>query len=141
MIDSQWDAFQTGFEHFAVERVAQYGEFDIDRLMATAGIVHSAKKIAGTIANAKALIALDRQFGSIEAYLARFGSYDELRADVRKRLAFMGDLSTYYWLFRTGNPVPRFEDWIALQPKDHPRMREMVTTGRAEGRSSERAGF
>jgi 3-methyladenine DNA glycosylase Tag len=141
MIDSQWGAFEAGFDHFSVERVANYGEFDIDRLMSTDGIVHSAKKIAGTIANAKALIELGRRFGSIDAYLARFSSYDELRADVRERFAFVGDLSTYYWLFRTGNPVPRFEDWIARQPKDHPRMREMVLTGRAEGNSSERSGF
>jgi hypothetical protein len=109
--------------------------------MATDGLVHSAKKIGGTIDNAKMLIATDREFGSIAAYVERFASYAALLADARERFAFLGDLSCYYWLFRTGNPVPTFERWIAGQPKDHPRVREMVLAGRAASTSSERPEF
>ncbi len=141
MIDGRWEAFRAGFDRFAVVRVAEYGEFEIDRLMATPGIVHSAKKIAGTIANAKALIATELEFGSVSAYARRFATYGELYADARERFAFLGDLSCYYWLFRTGNPVPLFEDWIAGQPKDHPRMREMIQAGRDDQTSSERASW
>jgi hypothetical protein len=141
MIDAGWQAFYNGFDRFEIARVAQYGEYDIERLMLTDGIIHSAKKIAGTIDNAKMLIAVDREFGSIAGYVARFTSYDDLFADARGRFAFLGDLSCYYWLFRTGNPVPLFETWIAGQPKDHPRVREMVLAGRVDASSSERADF
>jgi hypothetical protein len=35
-------------------------------------------------------------------------------------------MSVYYFLFRVGEPVPEFEDWIKTIEGDHPRMREMV---------------
>jgi Methyladenine glycosylase len=141
MIDSRWEAFRTGFDRFMVLRVADYGEFDVERLMTTDGIIHSAKKIVGTIENARTLVALDREFGGVSAYIDGFSAYSDLFADARKRFAFLGDLNCYYWLFRTGGPVPPFDEWIAKQPKDHPRMREMVMLGRADGFSSERSGF
>jgi hypothetical protein len=141
MIAARWEAFKTAFERFDVGRVSQYGEFDIERLMLSDGVIHSAKKIAGTIDNAKTLIALEREFGSIANYAGRFTNYAELFADARGRFAFLGDLSCYYWLFRTGNPVPSFEVWIARQSSDHPRVREMVIAGRNDGTSSERDGF
>jgi hypothetical protein len=141
IIAARWEAIDAAFERFDVARIAGYDAGDIDRLMATEGIIHSRKKFAGTIANARTFIKLERECGSIATYVNRFGRYDDLFADVHRRFAFVGDLSCYYWLFRTGNPVPTFERWIAAQPKDHPRMREMVATGRAEGTSSERADF
>jgi 3-methyladenine DNA glycosylase Tag len=140
-IAARWEAFTTAFERFEVARVAQYGEFEIERLMATDGVIHSVKKIAGTIDNAKVLVATDREFGSIAAYVARFPSYADVFADARDRFALLGNVSCYYWLFRTGNPVPLFEEWIVGQAKDHPRVREMVLAGRADGSSSERSGF
>src|SRR5664279_3697842 len=141
LIDARWQAFRSAFEGFAIATVAGYGEFEVERLMATDGIVHSAKKIAGTIENAKTLIALEHEFGSIPRYVDSFTGYAELYADAHRRFAFLGDLSCYYWLFRTGAPVPPFDDWIATQPKDHPRLREMVLVGRGDGTSSERPGF
>jgi hypothetical protein len=48
----------------------------------------------------------------------------------------MGDLNTYYWLFRTGAPVPDVEDWMRGQDRDHPRIRELVAY---ERRNAERA--
>jgi hypothetical protein len=141
IIAARWDAIDAAFEHFEISRVANYDAIDIDRLMTTAGIIHSHKKLVGTVANARTLLDLAREFSSVDAYVNRFDRYADVLADVRRRFMFVGDLSCYYWLFRTGNPVPLFERWIAAQPKDHPRMREMVMAGRAEGTSSERAEY
>ena len=138
-IEAHWPAFLEAFDRFSAERVAQYGEADLERLMETDGIVHSRKKIEATMKNARTLRALATEYGSIEAYIADFTDVDALFADARKRFAFLGDLSCYYWLFRTGGPVPTFEAWIARQNKDHARMREMVMAGRAANTSSERA--
>jgi hypothetical protein len=44
----------------------------------------------------------------------------------------------WYFLFRVGEPVPRFETWVQTIPGDHPRMREMVERARACGCSPER---
>jgi hypothetical protein len=140
LIDARWDAFRTAFEGFNVTVIATYGEGEIERLMAAEGVIHSRSKIAGTIANACALKALAAERGDVATYARSFASYDALYADAKKRFAFLGDLSCYYWLFRTGLPVPPLEQWMARQDRDHPRMREMVLMGRSEGRSAEVAG-
>jgi 3-methyladenine DNA glycosylase Tag len=140
IITARWSNVRAAFDDFAVDVVAAYGEGDVARIMATDGVVHSAAKIAGTIANARALRAIVAEYGSIAAYTASFAGYDALFADARKRFAYLGDLSCYYWLFRTGAPVPRFERWMERQERDHPRMREMATLAREAGRSSEVEG-
>jgi hypothetical protein len=139
LIAARWDAFRTAFDEFRVDVVANYGDGDIERIMAADGVVHARAKIAGTIANARALQTLVAEHGSVAAYVASFADYEALYADAKRRFAFLGDLSCYYWLFRTGFSVPRFERWMAGQDRDHPRMREMVELGRREGTSSERA--
>jgi len=135
---ARWESFLAAFDGFSVARVAAYGESDVERLMESDGIVHSRSKIEATIHNARALREIEHEFGSVAAYVARFPDYDALWTEAKTRFKFLGDLNCYYWLFRTGAPVPRFEQWMTRQDKDHPRMREMVERGRANGTSTER---
>jgi hypothetical protein len=137
MIDARWPAFRRAFDDFRIDIVAGYGAADVDRIMEADGVVHARAKIAGTIANAQALHALVAEHGSVAAYVRSFPDYDALYADAKARFAFLGDLSCYYWLFRTGLAVPPFEDWLERQERDHPRMREMVELARREGTSPE----
>jgi DNA-3-methyladenine glycosylase I len=51
--------FRAAFARFEVERVAAFGEEDVARLMADAGIVRNRAKIDATIANARAAVDLD----------------------------------------------------------------------------------
>jgi 3-methyladenine DNA glycosylase Tag len=125
-IDARWDDYVRAFEGFDVARVAAYEDGDVERLMQAAGLIRSRSKIEGTIRNARALLEIEREFGSVRAYQTSFADYDAIRRDTKQRFAFLGDLSTYYWLFRTGAPVPDLEDWMKGQDRDHPRMREMV---------------
>jgi DNA-3-methyladenine glycosylase I len=53
------EAFREAFAHFAVERVARFGDEDVERLMADARIVRNRAKILAAIANARAVLALD----------------------------------------------------------------------------------
>ena len=137
LIEARWPAFHEAFEGFSVRLIALYGEGEVERIMAADGVIHSRSKIAGTIANARALQAIGTTHDDVARYVRAFPSYDALYADAKKRFAYLGDLSLYYWLFRTGLPVPPFEHWLERQDRDHPRMREMVLMGRSEGRSSE----
>jgi DNA-3-methyladenine glycosylase I len=52
------DAFRAAFADFDPEAVARFGEDDVQRLMADAGIVRNRAKIEATIANARATLAL-----------------------------------------------------------------------------------
>lgn len=54
------DAFRAAFAGFDPERVAAFTDDDIDRLLEDAGIVRNRQKIEATIANARALLALQR---------------------------------------------------------------------------------
>jgi len=125
-IDARWERYLAEFDGFDPEKVAAYDEAAVARLMQAADIVHSRAKIEGTIRNARTLIAVEREFGSLRAYQTSFPSYDALRRDTAKRFAYLGDMNTYYWLFRTGAPVPDLETWLKTQNADHPRLREMV---------------
>ena len=52
------DAFRAAFEGFDAERVARFGEQDVQRLLQDASIVRHRGKIEATIANANATLAL-----------------------------------------------------------------------------------
>ena len=53
------ESFRAAFAGFEIERVAAFGDDDVARLMADAGIVRNRAKIDATIANARAAGALD----------------------------------------------------------------------------------
>lgn len=52
------DGFRRAFEGFDPETVARYGEKDVDRLLADAGIIRSRSKIEASIRNARAFLAM-----------------------------------------------------------------------------------
>ena len=136
-IAEHWEAYRAAFDGFDPARVARFGEADIERVLATNGLLRSPRKVLATIRNARTLLDLDRENGSFATYLRSFPSYAALAKDIKKRFAFMGDMNVWYVLFRVGEPVPRFESWVKTIPGKHPRMREMVSLARQEGRSPE----
>ncbi len=52
------DAFRKAFRGFDPRKVARFGEADVERLLADAGIVRSRAKIVATIGNARAYLAM-----------------------------------------------------------------------------------
>jgi DNA-3-methyladenine glycosylase I len=52
------EAFRAAFAWFEPARVAAFGEADVARLLADAGIVRNSAKVDATIANARAVVAL-----------------------------------------------------------------------------------
>jgi 3-methyladenine DNA glycosylase Tag len=136
-IAEHWDAYRLAFAEFDPNRVALYDDLDVERVLATAGILRMPKKVHAVIKNARALLETEREFASLTAYLGSFETYAALAKDFKKRFSFMGEMNVWYFLFRTGRPVPRFETWVATIPGEHPRMREMVERARQAGRSPE----
>jgi DNA-3-methyladenine glycosylase I len=55
--------FRKAFHGFDAGRIARYGPRDVQRLMADTGIVRNRAKIEATIANARALLALQERTG------------------------------------------------------------------------------
>jgi DNA-3-methyladenine glycosylase I len=64
--------YRAAFDNFDVERVARYDRRKFDKLMLDPGIVRNRLKIDSTIDNAKAVLTVRDEFGSLDAYLWRF---------------------------------------------------------------------
>ncbi|MES2052779.1 MAG: DNA-3-methyladenine glycosylase I [Pseudomonadota bacterium] len=61
--------FRSAFANFEAEQVACFDQHDVKRLLADAGIVRHAGKIASAINNAQRVIELRREFGSLGAFV------------------------------------------------------------------------
>ena len=66
------EAFRAAFANFEAERVARFGERDVARLLADAGIVRHRGKIESTLNNARRVIELRAEFGSLREYVWRY---------------------------------------------------------------------
>jgi DNA-3-methyladenine glycosylase I len=64
--------YRRAFDNFHAGKVARYDARKIAKLLADAGIVRNRLKIAAAIQNAKACLAVQKEFGSLDAYLWQF---------------------------------------------------------------------
>src|SRR6266849_10425414 len=64
--------YRKAFDRFRAEKIARYGARDVKRLLRNEGIVRNRLKIAAAIQNAKAFLAVRKEFGSFDAYLWSF---------------------------------------------------------------------
>jgi len=64
--------FRKAFHGFDAARVARYGERDIRRLMADAGIIRNGMKIRAAVNNARRFLEVRKEFGSFARYIWRF---------------------------------------------------------------------
>jgi DNA-3-methyladenine glycosylase I len=100
---SKWPYFTKAFRNFDVAKVAEFGEADVDRLLADAGIVRNGRKIVGTIANARELRTIAKEHGSTTAWLRGYrGDGDELIKAVKKRFHHMGETTSRMFLTAVG---------------------------------------
>ncbi len=84
--------FRAGFANFEFRKVAEFGEADIERLLADAGIVRHRGKIESTINNARRAIELVREAGSLSDFFWSFRPLPEHRPASmdRKTLGALG---------------------------------------------------
>lgn len=66
------EGFRAAFAGFDAEKVAAFGAADVDRLVQDAAIVRHRGKIESTINNARRLLELRGEFGSLAHYVWRF---------------------------------------------------------------------
>ena len=66
------EAYRDAFGGFDPAKVARFTPARVEKLMKDEGIVRNRMKIESTITNAKAFLAVQKEFGSFDAYLWRF---------------------------------------------------------------------
>ena len=64
--------YRRAFADFDVARVARFTPAKIERLLQDPGIVRNRLKIGSTVSNARAFLAVQKEFGSFDAYVWRF---------------------------------------------------------------------
>ena len=64
--------YRRAFDNFDARKVAKYDSRKTKQLLADAGIVRNRLKIAATIQNAKAFLAVQKEYGTFDAYIWRF---------------------------------------------------------------------
>ena len=66
------DNYRAAFDNFDAAKVARYSQRRVERLLANPGIVRNRLKIAAAIQNAMVFLAVQKEFGSFDAYVWRF---------------------------------------------------------------------
>ncbi|MDR0300667.1 MAG: DNA-3-methyladenine glycosylase I [Streptococcaceae bacterium] len=66
------ETFYAAFDNFDIEKVANYGEAERERLVQDAGIIRNKMKINAAIVNAQKVLEIQKEFGSFAAYLWGF---------------------------------------------------------------------
>ena len=115
--------YRSAFAGFDPEKVAGFGARDIARLMNNPEIVRNRLKIESAVANAKAFVEVQREFGSFDRYVwsfvsgktlqnrrrtvksvpARTSQSDALSKDLQKRgFRFVGSTIIYAFMQATG---------------------------------------
>ena len=64
--------YRKAFDNFDPAKVAKYSEAKRAKLLENPGIIRNRLKIASAVSNAKAFLAVQREFGSFDAYIWSF---------------------------------------------------------------------
>ena len=117
------DNYRRAFAGFDPAKVARFTPAKVEKLLADPGIVRNRLKVAGTVKNAKAFLAVQAQFGSFDAYVWRFvggrpkvnrprtmksvpatsAQSDALSKDLKRRgFTFVGSTIMYAFMQATG---------------------------------------
>lgn len=65
-------SFRKAFDKFNARKVAEYDEKKVKELLSNKGIIRNRRKIEAAIQNAKAFLAVQKEFGSFEKYIWQF---------------------------------------------------------------------
>jgi DNA-3-methyladenine glycosylase I len=115
--------YRAAFDGFDAKKIARYDRQKTQRLLRDDGIVRNRLKIASAIRNAKALLAVQKEFGSFDRYIwqfvdgkplvnawrlgeklpARTAESDAMSKDLKKRgFNFVGSTICYAFMQATG---------------------------------------
>jgi DNA-3-methyladenine glycosylase I len=64
--------YRAAFDNFEAAKIARYSEAKLEKLMQNPGVVRNRLKIYGTVKNAKAFLAAQKEFGSFDKYIWQF---------------------------------------------------------------------
>jgi DNA-3-methyladenine glycosylase I len=98
------EGYRRAFAGFDPAKVARFSTAKVERLLQDPGIVRNRLKVESTVANAKATLAVRREFGSLDAYLweivggspivGRWATFRDIPPETSESRAMSKDLKT-----------------------------------------------
>jgi DNA-3-methyladenine glycosylase I len=95
--------YRKAFAGFSPDKVARFSSARKKQLMKNPGIVRNRLKIESTVTNANAFLAVQKEFGSFDAYIWRFAKADAMSRDLLHRgFRFVGPTICYAFMQAVG---------------------------------------
>lgn len=115
--------YRKAFDNWDAKKIAKYGDKKVAELLANPGIIRNKLKVAATISNAAAFLAVQKEFGSFDHYIwsfvehqpivnhfkslsqvpAKTGISDMMSKDLKKRgFKFVGSTICYAFMQAVG---------------------------------------
>jgi DNA-3-methyladenine glycosylase I len=108
MIANKWPGFTEAFAGFDVEKVAGFGDEDVERLMADKGIVRNRRKILATIENARTFTRIAGEHGSFKKWFAgldKSDNYAGVMKELKKAFSHVGDSTANIFIHTVGEDI------------------------------------
>ncbi len=123
--------FEKAFAGFNAQKIANFKEEKLQALLLDAGIIRNRLKIYGTVKNAKAFLAIQKEFGSFNSYIWQFTQHkstvnawktmqeipsktkesDAMSKDLKKRgFTFVGSTICYAFMQAAGMVNDHLQD-------------------------------
>ncbi|HPG10069.1 MAG TPA: DNA-3-methyladenine glycosylase I [Chitinophagaceae bacterium] len=67
--------YRKAFDNWDAKKIARYTPAKVEKLLQNEGIIRNRLKVEGAIKNAKAFLALQKEFGSFDRYIWQFVNY------------------------------------------------------------------
>jgi DNA-3-methyladenine glycosylase I len=120
---SKRENYRKAFDGWDPVKISRYREARLSKLLADPGIIRNRLKVAAVVANAKAFLAVQQEFGSFDAYIWQFIGHkplvnhwdtlsqvpprtsvsDDMSKDLKKRgFKFVGSTICYAFMQATG---------------------------------------
>jgi len=104
------EGYRKLFAGFELARVARFTPVRIDKIVLDPSVIRHRGKIESVVSNAKAVLAIAKEFGSFDAYIWKFAAAEApkqraeaLSKDLRKRgLRFVGPTIVYAFMQAVG---------------------------------------
>ncbi|MDE1860134.1 MAG: DNA-3-methyladenine glycosylase I [Candidatus Micrarchaeota archaeon] len=123
MVENKWPNLRKAFADFSIDRVARFGDREVERLMKDTGIIRNEKKIRSVIANAREFQRIKGEYRSFPGYIRSFhGSEQGMAYDLQERFKHLGSSSARMYMWMIGMKLkPNAEEkaWIASHDKEH----------------------
>jgi 3-methyladenine DNA glycosylase Tag len=112
VVNEKWPSFRRAFKDFSVEQVAAFSPADVDALVQDASIVRNRRKIEAAVWNARKILALRAEFGSLQSFLRSLdgSSYREVNRTLQATFEHLGRTGAFVFLWCVGEEVPDWED-------------------------------